>query len=131
MMILMALNAIATEQANPTARTMELVHQFLDYMATHPDAVIRFRASDMIFNLHSDASYLSAGRLRSRASGYFFLGSLPVNNQPIFLNDNIQIMCSILKIVAALAAEAKLGALFLNSQESKILRLILLKLGHP
>ena len=77
MTILTALNAIAAEQAAPTERTMTHVHQLLDYMATHPTAVIRFRASDMILNVHSDASYLSAGNARSRAGGYFFLGSLP------------------------------------------------------
>ena len=131
MTILTALNAIASEQAAPTERTMERVHQFLDYMATHPDAVIRFRASDMILNVHSDASYLSAGKARSRAGGYFFLGSLPTANSPIFLNGNIQITCSILKLVAASAAEAELGALFLNAREAKVLRLTLQELGHP
>ena len=34
--ILTALNAIATEQVNPTEKTLTRVHQFLDYMATHP-----------------------------------------------------------------------------------------------
>ena len=89
MTVLTALNAIASEQAAPTERTLERVHQFLDYMATHPDAVIRFRASDMILNVHSDTSYLSTGKARSRAGGYFFLGSLPTNKQPIRLNGNI------------------------------------------
>ncbi len=125
MKILMALNVIATEQANSTECTMECVHQFLDYMATHPDAVIIFRMSDMILNIHSDASYLSAGRACSRAGGYLFLVSLLVHNQPIFLNGNIQITCSILKLVSASAVEVELGALLLNAQESKILILIL------
>ena len=130
MTILTALNAIASDQAKPTKRTMQRVHQFLDYMATHPTAVIRFRASDMILNVHSDASYLSAGKARSRAGGYFFLGSLPKNKHPIRLNGNVQITCSILKLVAASAAEAELGALFLNAREAKILRLTLHELGH-
>ena len=108
MTILTALNAIATEQAKPTKRTMERVHQFLDYMATHPKAVIRFRASDMILNVHSDASYLSAGNARSQAGRYFFLGSLPKNKHSIHLNGNIHITCSILKLVAASAAEAEI-----------------------
>jgi hypothetical protein len=37
----------------------------------------------------------------------------------------------ILKLVAASAAEAKLGALFLNAQEAKVLHLTLAKIGHP
>jgi hypothetical protein len=34
----MALLAIASQQINPTEETNGHVHQFLDYMATHPDA---------------------------------------------------------------------------------------------
>ena len=45
-------------------------------MATNPNAVVRFYASDMTLNLHSDASYSSAGQGRSRAGGDFFLGSI-------------------------------------------------------
>ena len=40
-------------------------------------------------------------------------------------------MCTILKLVALSAAEAELGALFLNTCEAKIIRLILHQLGHP
>ena len=35
---------------------------------------MRFYASDMILNIHSDASYLSVKDARSRAGGHFFLG---------------------------------------------------------
>ena len=130
--ILMALSEIASQQNKPTEVTMKWVNQFLDYMATNPHAKIRYRASDMILNLHSDASYLSAANARSRAGGYFFLRSTPVNNEePIKLNGAIHIQCTILKLVAASAAEAELGALFLNAQEAKVIRLILMELGHP
>ena len=82
MPILLAQNDITTQQAKPTDSTMKRVHQLLDYMATHPKAIIRFRTSDMILNIHSDPSYCSAGRGRSRADGYFFLAvSLWTNNQ--------------------------------------------------
>ena len=70
----------------------------------------------MILNVYSDASYLSAPKARSRAGGYFFLGSLPCDEDPIKLNGAIHVTCTILKLVAASAAEAKLGALFLNAQ---------------
>ena len=84
-------------------------------MHTTPTAVIHFRASNMILNVHSDASYMSAGKGRSRAGGYFFLGSMPRDGEPIQLNGNIAITCAILKIVAASAAEAELSALFVNT----------------
>jgi hypothetical protein len=127
----MALSDIATQQAVPTENTKRQVNQFLDYMWTHLDAKICYRASDMILNVHSDASYLSAPSARSRAGGYFFLGSLPVDSDPIKLNGVIHITCTILKLAATLAAEAELGALFLNAQEAKVLRFTLLELGHP
>ena len=125
MTIPLALSDIASEQANPTEKTMKRVRQLLDYMATYPEAKIQFRASDMILNVCSDASYLSAAKGRSRAGGYFFLGSLPNYSKPIQLNRNIMITCKILKLVASSAVGAELGALFVNSKEAKILRLTL------
>ena len=59
------------------------------------------------------------------------MGHLPKDGQRIFLNGNIQITSGILKLVAASAAEAELGALFVNAKEAKIIRLILQELGHP
>ena len=122
---------IASQQAAPTENTMKHVNQFLNYMWTHPDVIIRYRASDMILNVPSDASYLSAPKAHSRAGGYFFLGSIPHDGDPIKLNGAIHVTCTILKLVAASTAEAELGALFLNAREAKVLRLILAKLGHP
>jgi hypothetical protein len=119
--ILLALSEIASQQAAPTENTMKRVNHFLDYMWTHPDAIIWYCASDMILNYHSDASYLSTPKSHSRAGGYFFLSSIPCNGDPIKLNRAIHITCAIFKLVAASAAEAELGALFLNAQEAKVL----------
>ena len=46
------------------------------------------------------------------------------------MNGNIFVSCGILKIVVTSAAEAELGALFLNLKEGKTLRLTLMELGH-
>ena len=99
-------------------------------MATHPAAKIRFHASDMILNTHSDASYLSETRAISRLAGYFFLGSKVVQKEKIKMNGNIFVSCGILKIVVCSAAESELDALFMNIKEGKILRLTLEELGH-
>jgi hypothetical protein len=123
--ILMALSEMSSQQVAPLENTMKCVNQFIDYMWTHPDAVIWYRASDMILNFHSDVSYLSTQKARSWAGGYFYLGSLPRDQDPIKLNGAIHVSCNILKLVAASAAEAKLGALFLNAQEAKVF------LTHP
>ena len=128
---LTALSTIGSEQAHATEKTVSDTKHLLDYLATNPNAKIRYYASEMILNVHSDASYLSESRARSRASGRFFLGSLPQPNEPIKLNGPIHDLCVILQLVAASAAEAELGALFLNTAQAKIIRLILEELGHP
>jgi hypothetical protein len=40
--ILLALNEIASQQTKPTEQTRQRVKQLLDYVATHPTAVVRF-----------------------------------------------------------------------------------------
>ncbi len=119
--VLPALSAIASDQASATETTEAHVQQLLDYLATHPHATVRYHKSDMILNIHSDASYLSETRARSRVAGHFFLGSTPTDNQPIELNGAIYTLCGILKIVVASAAEAELGALFMNIKDGVII----------
>jgi len=129
--ILKTLNTLSRQQSKPTETTAKHTTHLLDYLATHPHAVIRYYASDMILQIHSDASYANEPDARSTAGGHYFLGKPPRDGQPIFLNGAIYSLCTVLKLVAASAAEAELGALFLNVQEAKILRLILHEMGHP
>jgi hypothetical protein len=77
--VMMRLNDIATEQTKATEKTQAETDHILDYLATHPDATIRYHASDMILNIHSDASYLSVSHLRKRLGGLFFCGDKPPN----------------------------------------------------
>jgi hypothetical protein len=69
--VLMPLNDIATEQTKATEKTQAATNQLLDYLATHPDATLRYQASDMILHIHSNASYLSVSNARSRLGGLF------------------------------------------------------------
>ena len=119
--ILPAISSIASEQANATEGTEKQIKQLLDYLATLPNAKIKFYASKMILNVHSDASYLSEPRAKSRVAGVYFMGDVPEDGKPILLNGNIFIVCSMLKFVVASAAEAELGALFINGKETKII----------
>ncbi len=41
--ILVALSSIASAQAAPTAQTMESIKTLLDYVATHPDAILTYK----------------------------------------------------------------------------------------
>jgi hypothetical protein len=103
--ILMALSLTAIEQLKGTTNTMQKAKQLLDYLATYPDATIQFKASDMILNIHSDASYLSKLDACSRACGHFFMGWTPNNSNPIKLNGTFFTLCAILHFVVASAAK--------------------------
>ena len=96
-----------------------------------PEAKVQYYRSNMVLNIHSDPSYLSKARARSRVAGYFYLGSNPVDGQPITLNGAVYVLGGKLKFVVALAAEAKLGALFINCKEGKVIRLVLHEVGYP
>jgi hypothetical protein len=126
--VLMPLNDIATEQTKATDKTQAATNQLLDYLATHPDANIRYHASDMILHIHSDASYLSVSNAHSRLGGLFFCGDK--SPQEDTLNGSILNVVSVIKNVVASAAESELGACFQNSQSGAPLRVTLAELGH-
>ena len=46
----MAVSTIASEQTNGTEKTLEKAYQVLDYLASLPNATVRFHASDMVIN---------------------------------------------------------------------------------
>ena len=119
--ILTALSSIATEQAKPTQNTLKKVKQLLDYCATQDNAIITYNASKMILAVHSDAGYCNEKNAQSRAGGLFFLSNdetFPPNNGAVLT------LATIIKAVMTLAAEAKLGALYLNAKEAVYLRQI-------
>ena len=57
--VLIGLSSITVEKTKATEKTHSRCHQLLDYLVSNPDAKIRFYKSDMIMNIHLDASYLS------------------------------------------------------------------------
>jgi hypothetical protein len=126
--MLAAIGTLATQQAKPTEQTMTDIVALLNYAATHPDAVVRFHKSDMVLHVESDASYLSAEKARSRAGGFHYLGNQP--GTPTAYNGPINILCQIMHTVQSSAAEAELGALFLNAKEACPTRTCLDELGH-
>jgi hypothetical protein len=93
----------------------------------------------MILHIHSDASYLSELKARSRAGGIFFLSDLAAdptatpdpNAEPPPNNGAIHMVSSIMQQVLASATEAEFGALFYNAKEAAMLRTTLTEMGHP
>jgi hypothetical protein len=131
--IIAALNEISNNQASPTEHTRQACNMLLDYLATHPDAVIRYHASDMILALCSDAAYLVLPNARSRAAGHFFLTNLPgatsspPNPTP---NGSVHVLCKTIRGVKSSAAEAETASLFLNAQEAIPMITALEEMGH-
>ena len=111
--IITGLSSLTAAQAKPTAQTLSLINWLLDYVATNPDAILTYKKSDMVLAVHSDASYLSEPAARSQAGGHFFCSANvddPLNNGAML---NIS---KILKAVMSSAAEANLGALYINAR---------------
>jgi hypothetical protein len=57
--LLAALSAIAAHQSNGIRAVADVCHQLLDYVATHPNAGIWYKACNMVLAVHTDVSYLS------------------------------------------------------------------------
>jgi hypothetical protein len=137
--MLPAIGTLASQQAHGTKATLEALTQLLNYCATHPDAKVRFIASDMVLHVHSDASYLSAPKARSRFAGYQYLSRRPrdqselsnPNDPPPPHNGAINIPCQIMREVLSSAAEAELAATYYNGKEACPIRVCLEELGHP
>ena len=121
-------SAIASKQAAPTQETMEKVKLFLDYVATHPDAVLTFKKSNMVLAVHSDASYLTEPKARSRAGGHFFMSDDSPNPEN---NGAVMNIAQIMKHVVSSAADAEIGALFINARQAIPARMAAEELGHP
>ena len=107
------LSVIASEQNDPTKNTMKRLKQLLDYDVSQEEAIIMCNASGMVLAINSDTSYLSENNAQSRAGGHHFLSGdeeTPPNNGAV---PNLS---TIIHNVMSSAAEAEIGALFLNSK---------------
>jgi hypothetical protein len=126
--VLMPLNDIATEQTKATEKTQSTTNQMLDYLATHQDATIRYHASDMILNIHSDASYLSVSHVWSRTRGLFSLGNKSPKQET--RNRSILNVAAVIRNLVSSASQSEVGACFHNAHTGAPLRVTLTELGH-
>jgi hypothetical protein len=112
------LSALASQLFTSTRPTITAVSHLLDYCSTHPESTIRYFASDMQLKIHSDASYLSEPKAKSRIGGYFYFGNntnspkKPLSNGPLLCHTTV------LKHVVSSVAEAECGALFVNAKKA-------------
>jgi hypothetical protein len=126
----MPINVLASEKTRATAYTADKVIKLLNYCNTHPETKIRYHASDMILYIHSDASFLSERDANSRAGGLFYMGNSASTSKKL-TNGAILIISTVLKHVMSSAAEAEIGAVFINAKEGTVRRKTLQELGHP
>ena len=84
----------------------------------------------MQFRIRSDSSCLTAPEARSWAGGHFWLSDQG-HHQDIPYNGPIYSLVKIQKNVLSSAAEAEVGALYLNAKEAIPIRMALQELGHP
>jgi hypothetical protein len=75
----------------------------------------------MILHIHSDATYLSENEAKSRAWGFFYMGNNNKTDKKL-TNGAILIISNILKHVMSSAAEAEIGAVFINAKEGAVPR---------
>jgi hypothetical protein len=137
--MVVALGTIASNQSKGTHATAQALTQLLNYAAAHPNATVRYTASDMYLHIHSNASYLSEAKSRSRTGGTFFLISRPPDPAetpsptatPPLYNDSIHTISSMMRNVMASAIEAELSAVFQNTRDCVPLCIALEERGHP
>ena len=99
----------------------------MDYLTTQEPAVLTYRKSDMVLAVHSDASYLNEEEARSRAGGHHFLSE----DVPLLPNNGtIHNVAEIIKGIMSSAAEAELGAMYINARKAVEERIILEEMGH-
>jgi hypothetical protein len=128
--MLAALSDLSSAQAKGTKATNLAANQLLDYCATHSEASIRYCASEMALQIHSDASYILVSQGHSRAGGHLYLGTAAKSTKPILNNGTILTISGILKHFSS-AAEAEVAGFFVNAKEGKILSTTLDEMGYP
>ena len=123
-----ALNKISLRQAKPTALVKKEVERFFEYASRFSDATMRIRASNMKLVGHSDASYLSEDKARSRAGGFLFLGDCADGDTP---NGAVCFLSVVISTVVASAAEAEYASAFIVGQAAISIIHALEDLGYP
>ena len=127
------ISKLALKQSHPTIRDMDMLNRFLNYMADNQEtASITYHPSDMQLHIHSDESYLSESKSRSRHAGFSTCGEIIYSpTGPCIVNGPIRVSSTIIPTVVGSATEASYASLYLNAQDATIDRQTLLDMDHP
>ena len=127
-MMFPAVNKLATRLVGADTSIFQDTNRLFQYASRWLNAKMRVHASDMKLKTHSDASYLSETKTRSRAGGFFFLGDCEPGATP---NALVAYLSTIITTVVDSAAAAEYATLFICAQFAMSLRLTLAELGYP
>ena len=84
--IITALNEIDSKQAHPTMHAKEKITMPLYYLATHSNAVLRYKSTDMCLHIDTDTAYIVSPGVKSCIAVCFYLGTNTSTSSPF---DNI------------------------------------------
>ena len=104
------------------------MNQLLDYIATQAEAVLNYNAGNMKLMAHSDASYLSDPKTRSKVGGHF-----PSRLIQLYLTIMMQFLTLhiyIIKHVMTSATDAEFATLYIIARVPVYFRIILEDMRH-
>eukprot|EP00957_Ditylum_brightwellii_P197366 15036799-Ditylum_brightwellii.AAC.1 len=105
----------------------------LNYLATHLNATVCYRKSNMILYIHSDVAYMVLPEAWSRAGGHFYLSikTSTANAIDMPTNGTIHNECSTICNIMGTATEAEVCGLYVNCQQGEEFHMSLQEIGHP
>ena len=89
---------------------------FYTFGRSHP-----VQKSDMIIEIHSDASYLSNTKAHSQADRNLFLTTKNKKFKPMMNNGVVHVVSPIIHIVISSASKAKIAAMYPNEKYGVII----------
>jgi hypothetical protein len=127
--LIMPINMLVSEQSKATSDTAEKVIKLLNYCNTHPETKkVPCIRHDTIYAQWCVVSFRKRSQEQSR--GFFYMGN-SADTANKLTNGAILIISTVLKHVMSSAAEAEIGAVFINAKEGAFLRTTLEEVGHP
>jgi hypothetical protein len=116
-------------QGEPDYHTIHATRKLLQANARSIDSYLEGGALGHLGLIVSVASYAIVDESKSSAGGFFYMGNNNKTDKNL-TNGAIVIISKVIKHVLSSAAEAEIGAVFINAKEGAVLRTTLEELGH-
>ena len=134
--MLLSLNTISEQQANPNQNMEATITHFIYYAATNLIAIVQYKGSDTVLHIDSGASYLFELWICSRTGGQYYIRYLSANptkspNLPPPANGPIHKRCIIRRHIVASDVKVKCREIFHNGKTYVPLRININELSLP